>query len=53
MKMGTWDLKTAIATAIRLADLQPVRVAVGHGPVMEAPQAAMRAAIAEAERDGA
>lgn len=43
--MATWDKPTALRSARALADLQPTRLAVGHGPVLEAPVAAMRRAI--------
>lgn len=41
----TWHRPTALATAARLRDLQPARLAVGHGPVVEDPGAAMAAAV--------
>jgi glyoxylase-like metal-dependent hydrolase (beta-lactamase superfamily II) len=47
--MATWHLPTALKSARTLADLQPKRLAVGHGPVLEQPVAAMQGAIAEAE----
>ncbi|MFN2135278.1 MAG: MBL fold metallo-hydrolase [Candidatus Promineifilaceae bacterium] len=47
--MATWDLATAVQTARDLAALQPARLAVGHGRVLEQPGAAMARAIAEAE----
>jgi glyoxylase-like metal-dependent hydrolase (beta-lactamase superfamily II) len=47
--MATWDKATEIATAKALRALDPPRVAVGHGGVVEAPGAAMDAAIAKAE----
>lgn len=48
--LATWHAPTALASARRLADLHPARLAVGHGPVLEHPEAAMRAAIARLER---
>ena len=50
VKMGTWDLATAIRTARQLRDRQPAFLAVGHGRVLAAPRAALDHAIAEAER---
>jgi glyoxylase-like metal-dependent hydrolase (beta-lactamase superfamily II) len=47
--LATWDLPTALASARRLRDLRPRRLAVGHGQVLEAPGAAIDAAIAAAE----
>lgn len=46
--MATWHLPTSLATARRLRALEPPRLAVGHGPVLEAPLAAIDRAIAEA-----
>jgi glyoxylase-like metal-dependent hydrolase (beta-lactamase superfamily II) len=48
--MGTWHLPTALQSAQRLRELQPTRLAVGHGRVLEAPLAAMERAIAVAQR---
>jgi glyoxylase-like metal-dependent hydrolase (beta-lactamase superfamily II) len=48
--MATWHKPTALTSAKKLRALQPVRLAVGHGVVMERPLAAMDQAIAEAER---
>ncbi|MBX0329432.1 MBL fold metallo-hydrolase [Oscillochloris sp. ZM17-4] len=47
--MATWHLPTALRTARRLRALGPSRMGVGHGRVLESPEAAMDAAIAEAE----
>lgn len=47
--LATWHLPTAVATAHRLHELQPTRLAVGHGKVLEQPEAAMAKAIREAE----
>jgi glyoxylase-like metal-dependent hydrolase (beta-lactamase superfamily II) len=48
--MATWHLPTATESARRLADLEPARLAVGHGRTLESPVPAMREAIAVAER---
>jgi len=48
--MGTWQAQTALETARRLRALTPARLAVGHGPVLTDPVAAMDTAIAVAER---
>jgi glyoxylase-like metal-dependent hydrolase (beta-lactamase superfamily II) len=48
--LGTWHLPTALATAHRLRSLAPRRLAVGHGPVLADPLAAMDEAIAAAAR---
>lgn len=48
--MGTWHKPTALATAKALRAFDPARLAVGHGPVLEQPAAAMDAAIVEAAR---
>lgn len=50
LKMGTWDLATAVATARSLRDLRPTWLAVGHGAALRDPAEAMARAIAEAER---
>jgi glyoxylase-like metal-dependent hydrolase (beta-lactamase superfamily II) len=47
--LATWDKATEIETARTLRALDPARLAVGHGPVVEQPAAAMDAAIARAE----
>jgi glyoxylase-like metal-dependent hydrolase (beta-lactamase superfamily II) len=47
---ATWDTSTALATAKKLVDLEPSRLAVGHGPILENPIPAMQEAIARAER---
>jgi glyoxylase-like metal-dependent hydrolase (beta-lactamase superfamily II) len=46
--LATWDRPTALRTAEALRALDPARLAVGHGDVVEAPGAAMDAAIARA-----
>jgi glyoxylase-like metal-dependent hydrolase (beta-lactamase superfamily II) len=48
--LATWHKPTALATARALRALNPTRLAVGHGNVLEAPNAAIDAAIAVAER---
>ena len=48
--LATWHLPTAVESARRLRALTPARLAVGHGPVLTDPQAAMDEAIAAAER---
>ena len=48
--MATWNRPLALASARRLRALEPSRLAVGHGEVLEAPGAAMDSVIAEAER---
>lgn len=48
--MATWDKPTAVASARALRDLEPARLAVGHGAVISEPLAAMERAIAVAER---
>jgi glyoxylase-like metal-dependent hydrolase (beta-lactamase superfamily II) len=47
--IATWDRATALRTARELRALDPARLAVGHGDVVDAPAAAMDAAIARAE----
>jgi glyoxylase-like metal-dependent hydrolase (beta-lactamase superfamily II) len=46
--MATWHRPSALASARRLRDLEPARLAVGHGEIVEQPLAAMDRAIAEA-----
>ena len=46
---ATWDRATALESARTLRALDPTRLAVGHGNVVEHPAAAMDAAIARAE----
>jgi glyoxylase-like metal-dependent hydrolase (beta-lactamase superfamily II) len=48
--MATWNRPLALQSARRLRDLNPARLAVGHGEVLEQPHAGMDAAIAEAEK---
>jgi glyoxylase-like metal-dependent hydrolase (beta-lactamase superfamily II) len=45
---ATWDRPTALRTAKALRALDPARLAVGHGNVVETPAAAMDRAIARA-----
>jgi glyoxylase-like metal-dependent hydrolase (beta-lactamase superfamily II) len=47
---ATWHKPSALASARKLRDLQPTRLAVGHGRVIENPVAAMDGAIQAAER---
>lgn len=49
--MATWYKPYALRTAKHLRDLKPVRLAVGHGPVLENPIIAMDDAIKQAESD--
>lgn len=46
--LGTQDRDAVVASATALADLDPVALAVGHGPVVRLPQEAMRGAIRRA-----
>lgn len=48
--LATWHKETALASARKLASLNPSLLAVGHGPVLEQPAAAIAKAIAAAER---
>jgi len=50
--LGLWHGPSALASARALADLEPTRLASGHGRVVENPAAAMRAAVARAEERG-
>jgi glyoxylase-like metal-dependent hydrolase (beta-lactamase superfamily II) len=43
--MATWHKPTALASGQALSKLQPTRLAVGHGDVLEEPTAAMASAI--------
>lgn len=47
--MATWSKSDALASARRLADLRPSWLAVGHGRMLEQPQAALALAIQHAE----
>ena len=46
--MATWNRPTALRSARALRALEPARLAVGHGPALEDPVAAMDRAIAKA-----
>ena len=46
--MAAWDKPTSLASARQLRALNPSRLAVGHGRVIESPAAEMDKAIAEA-----
>lgn len=48
--MATWNKPLGIRSAEVLRDLQPARLAVGHGRTLENPVPAMERAIAEAKR---
>ncbi len=48
--MSYWSKALSLQSAEALRTLEPARLAVGHGPVLEAPQAAMDHAIAVARR---
>lgn len=48
---ANWHRPSSLASARRLRSLNPARLAVGHGDVMEQPLAAMEQAIAQAERE--
>ena len=45
--MATWHKPTALESARALRALDPARLAVGHGPIVDAPGAAMDKAIDE------
>ncbi len=47
--LATWHLPTALVSARALRDLDPSRLAVGHGRVIEHPLEALNAALADAE----
>jgi glyoxylase-like metal-dependent hydrolase (beta-lactamase superfamily II) len=46
--LATWHRPTELASARTLRDLEPTRLAPGHGPIVEAPGPAMSRAIAAA-----
>ena len=48
--MATWDKQTSLRSARALTELEPSRLAVGHGPALEAPVPAMRQALGAAEQ---
>jgi glyoxylase-like metal-dependent hydrolase (beta-lactamase superfamily II) len=45
--MSTWHKPTSLESSRQLRALEPTRLVAGHGPVVEAPGAAMDAAIAK------
>jgi glyoxylase-like metal-dependent hydrolase (beta-lactamase superfamily II) len=47
---ATWSRPTALRSARRLAELSPVRLMCGHGPVVDAPAPAMGEAVERAAR---
>jgi glyoxylase-like metal-dependent hydrolase (beta-lactamase superfamily II) len=47
---ATWDKPTAVRSARALRELDPARLAFGHGRVLENPGAAMDEALARAEK---
>jgi len=49
--MATWNRPLALASARRLRDLSPSRLAIGHGEVLEQPLPAIDQAIAVASRE--
>jgi len=49
--MATWNRPAALASARRLRALEPCRLAVGHGDVLEQPVAEIDSAIATAARE--
>jgi hypothetical protein len=48
--LATWHRPTALATAQALRNLQPSRLAVGHGDALDDPLRAMDRAIETARR---
>jgi glyoxylase-like metal-dependent hydrolase (beta-lactamase superfamily II) len=50
--IATWHKPTALDSARKLRALDPARLAVGHGPIVDAPGPAMDKAIARAARAG-
>ncbi|WDQ35722.1 MBL fold metallo-hydrolase [Paenibacillus marchantiae] len=48
--LATWNRELALASAKRLAELEPSVLAVGHGRMLRQPAAAMHAATADAEQ---
>ncbi len=48
--LATWHLPTALESALTLLALEPSRLAVGHGPVLEDPLPAIDRAIEVAGR---
>lgn len=50
LMMATWHKPTALASAERLCNLRPERLAVGHGPVLDHPVPEMEKAIQAAAK---
>ncbi|WP_427180727.1 MBL fold metallo-hydrolase [Paenibacillus sp. TC-CSREp1] len=48
--LATWNREAALASAKRLAELEPSVLAVGHGRMLRQPAAAMREAVADAQQ---
>ncbi|WP_342553989.1 MBL fold metallo-hydrolase [Paenibacillus sp. FSL R7-0652] len=48
--LATWNREAALASAKRLAELEPSVLAVGHGRMLRQPATAMRAAAADAQQ---
>ena len=48
--LATWHRPTALESAEALISLEPARLVVGHGPVLEQPRAEMERAVAVARR---
>jgi glyoxylase-like metal-dependent hydrolase (beta-lactamase superfamily II) len=48
--LATWNREAALASAKRLAELEPSVLAVGHGRMLRQPAAGMRAAVADAQQ---
>ncbi|WP_308722980.1 MBL fold metallo-hydrolase [Paenibacillus polysaccharolyticus] len=48
--LATWNREAALASGMRLAELEPSVLAVGHGRMLRQPAAAMRAAVADAQQ---
>jgi len=47
---ATWHKPTAWRSAVALMQLNPARLAVDHGPFLDNPQALMKGAVQEAEK---
>ena len=52
LALFTWHAPTALESARKLVALEPKRLAIGHGPVLENPAAALRRTIGASERRG-
>jgi glyoxylase-like metal-dependent hydrolase (beta-lactamase superfamily II) len=48
--MATWHAPTAITSAERVIELDPLRLAVGHGPALELPLDSMKQAVLAAQQ---